>query len=423
MNGAIVATHEAAGRWLGSGAQGSLMLRVLASSLTPILAPLLVAAVAAAMLRFAPSLRRPAPLATLGTVAAACVYGRALLGFAFANSIVFGFAALVAATTRRLPPAVARARRWRLSVAGMLVLAALFLAGRRGGLDTLRLDLGGLSLVPWALDMWLVLRLVSYLWETGSGRIAELRPLPFLAWTTLPFALLGPLGRFSELAPQLAGPPPPLSAAAADRTAPAWPTRPLRLRQVALGLGQVLAAGAASAAQAAIYASPSPPVWLRASAWLVTGPWSFYLTFAGFFNLMEALAAFCGLKLSPSFERPFGRVDIADFWAHWNMTATALFRDYLFYNRWGGTRSNVYLNTLIVFTAVGLWHSANAYWLLWGLLHGAGFCVYIAWGRRRQARPEARPLPGGHLAARIGTYFFVCSCWAIPAKLLALIAR
>ena len=113
--------------------------------------------------------------------------------------------------------------------------------------------------------------------------------------------------------------------------------------------------------------------------YLFTGPVGFYLSTASYFHLMEVLGRPAGFKLPPSFNYPLGRENISAFWMNWNMTATFLFRDYLFYNRWGRRTYNIYFNTVLLFTLVGLWHAANAYWILWGFLHGLSFCVFLLW--------------------------------------------
>ena len=102
------------------------------------------------------------------------------------------------------------------------------------------------------------------------------------------------------------------------------------------------------------------------------------------------------------------------------MTATRVFRDYLFFNRWGQRTYNVYFNTILLFTLVGLWHAANGYWILWGFLHGLLFVSYLLW-RKFGDRFGNVPLRGttvSKTAARLLTYFSVCMCWYLPSKIL-----
>lgn len=158
----------------------------------------------------------------------------------------------------------------------------------------------------------------------------------------------------------------------------------------------------------------------------VGAPWGFYLLSAGFLSMMEAFAVFWGFALPESFNRPFGRKNLADFWSNWNMSATSLFRDYIFFQRWGFKRPNFYANSFIVFVLVGAWHRADAYWVMWGAYHGVGYGVYLWWKQHKKAfaRPWMR-LEGKRydVAAAALTYVFVCVGWALPPKILALAAH
>src|SRR5207247_90603 len=102
------------------------------------------------------------------------------------------------------------------------------------------------------------------------------------------------------------------------------------------------------------------------------------------------------------------------------MSVTAVFRDYLYYNRWGRKTYNVYFNTIVLFLLVGLWHAANSYWLLWGLLHGLLFCAFLIW--TRYGKPSMRlPLQGtviSRMSSIALTYVAVCACWYLPSKIL-----
>jgi D-alanyl-lipoteichoic acid acyltransferase DltB (MBOAT superfamily) len=73
---------------------------------------------------------------------------------------------------------------------------------------------------------------------------------------------------------------------------------------------------------------------------------------------------------------------------------------------------------------VGLWHAANAYWILWGFLHGLVFCSFLLW-RNFKARLGHLPLRGtriSQIAARSFTYFWVCACWYLPSKIIQKLA-
>jgi D-alanyl-lipoteichoic acid acyltransferase DltB (MBOAT superfamily) len=102
------------------------------------------------------------------------------------------------------------------------------------------------------------------------------------------------------------------------------------------------------------------------------------------------------------------------------MTMTSFFRDYLFFARWGLAQPNLYLNAMIVFVAMGVWHDLNWYWLIFGIYHGLGFCAYLwfqqikkkhGFGKRMSAWPVV-------LVCWLITYVFVCLSWLIPSKIV-----
>ena len=299
----------------------------------------------------------------------------------------------------------------------MLALLVVFLAGRYYLLESYGVSFAGLQLFLYSLNMWAFLRLITLLWEFGSGKIELPSLMSYVLWVGLPFTLIGPILRYSEFERQQ-----PFNRVRENSSGVllvSW-FRKLLLASVQLVLGLGLSAFQVwlSGAGAGI------PRWERAAVSFSLAPWSFYLLWAGYFNFMEALAPFWGINLPPSFNRPFGRRNLSEFWACWNMTATSIFRDYFFYNRWGLTKVNLYLNTLIVFLMVGVWHGLNGYWILWGLMHGIGFCAFL-WYRSKKERFAAwqQKFPAAPLRlASIGaTYVYVCSCWFLPPTILKLI--
>jgi D-alanyl-lipoteichoic acid acyltransferase DltB (MBOAT superfamily) len=250
----------------------------------------------------------------------------------------------------------------------------------------------------------MVLRLFVFLWEVGAG--TEEKPpelIKFLTWAMCPLFVAGPLLRYSQ-----------------------WPSKlvPHHLHFRRWSWWRAVLVGAAMAVGGLLLVSvprltgsrsARPTTVDKLLSVFLYGPWGFYLSIAGAFIVLEALGRLGGIKVGPSFDEPFFQRNIADFWSRWNTTATAVFRELLFYNRWGGQKFNPYLNALIVFLAVGLWHGSNVYWLSFGLLHGLYFCVYL-WMRSRF--PRAR-LPRALGVAM--TYAAVCVAWYIPSKIAGLL--
>jgi alginate O-acetyltransferase complex protein AlgI len=153
----------------------------------------------------------------------------------------------------------------------------------------------------------------------------------------------------------------------------------------------------------------------------VVAPWSFLLLAAGASSMLESMAMLWGIAMPRSYNRPFGRRNISEFWAHWNMTATRVFRDLFFYNKWGMKRANAYVNTMAIFVACGAWHAANPYWVLWGTLHGLFFCAFLKMKSSAFAKTSiGKSLLAGTPGIAI-TYVVVCLCWYLPSKIIALV--
>jgi len=340
-------------------------------------------------------------LSWLSLLGAVVYHWRAFPGFA----IVTGMAYLA---VRWLNTRTNRAQRWNWACALMFLLLVVFVAGRVEHWDHVTISTSSAPVLIYSLDMWLLLRLVTLFWEVGSGAIAAPSPARFVLWVCLPFTLAGPLLRFSEM-PSAVHPNREVWKSASWWRG-AFAASATLLAGIALGFGQ----------EAMSTHWPHARIMKNAIITFFTGPFGFYLSTAGYFGLMEVLAQPSGFKLPLSFNFPFGRENISAFWMNWNMTATFVFRDYLFYNRWGQPTYNVYFNTLLLFTLVGLWHASNSYWILWGFLHGLLFCTFLLWRKygQRLSNLPLRGTPASRMAARLLTYFSVCMCWYLPSKII-----
>jgi membrane protein involved in D-alanine export len=303
-----------------------------------------------------------------------------------------------------------RKARWSISCSLIVVLLVLFLLIRETS-----------STYHWTallsgLNMWTFLILATFLWETGSGSIPSLHFGRYLLWANLPFTMAGPILRHSQYLEQQK-----------EIHNTRWIYRkPSRdwVVQLSYGLGQILVGLTLFYIQNRLESETHDWTSKLIISFSIA-PWKFYLLMAGYFKMMECLAVFWGIKLPISFDNPFFRKNISDFWSNWNITATSVFRDYLFYNRWGFRSANLYVNTLIVFFLVGLWHGSNVYWLMWGSLHGVGFCLFLFYKKNFS---EVTSLNGNaknvlQLSTRIMTYIFVCSCWFVPPKIIQLVHR
>ncbi len=299
-------------------------------------------------------------------------------------------------------------RRWRCCCLGMLGLIAAFAASQFLKSHT-PADQGTEWRVEVLLDGFQLLILITFLFEVGAG----VEPLPspglFLLWSHLP--PVGAIIRLSELTPRLGE----LASALKWREAFSWGG----LALVATGLAKCGVAFAMGRASPESF-FPSRPYLFKSATIFVFAPWGFYLYGAGLNDIQRVIGKTWNLAVPPMYDWPMFRQNLSRFWASWNMTMTSVYRDYLFFARWGMERPNVYVNSVVVFVAMGLWHSFNWYWLLFGVYHAAGFCAFLAyqqWARRRRA-PAAPPGRLRAVAAWALTYFFVCLGWYVPGKIL-----
>lgn len=114
-----------------------------------------------------------------------------------------------------------------------------------------------------------------------------------------------------------------------------------------------------------------------------------YADFTGGIDITIGIAQSLGITLKENFDKPFFSKNIEEYWRRWHITMGSWFRDYLFYplslcspmksvTKWSknklGTgaakRVPVYLTTIILWFATGLWHGASWNFIVWGLLNG-----------------------------------------------------
>ena len=98
-----------------------------------------------------------------------------------------------------------------------------------------------------------------------------------------------------------------------------------------------------------------------------------YCDFGGYSTIAVGAAKILGIELMENFDAPYLSLSVAQFWRRWHISLTSWFKDYL-YIPLGGSRkgkARKYLNKMIVFLVSGLWHGADATFVIWGGLNGA----------------------------------------------------
>lgn len=98
-----------------------------------------------------------------------------------------------------------------------------------------------------------------------------------------------------------------------------------------------------------------------------------YADFSGYSDIAVGSAKLFGIDLLPNFNHPYFSRSPVELWRRWHISLSSWFRDYV-YIPLGGSRHGLWrtcLNTLSVFTIMGLWHGAGWNFVVMGLLFGS----------------------------------------------------
>ena len=109
-----------------------------------------------------------------------------------------------------------------------------------------------------------------------------------------------------------------------------------------------------------------------------------YMDFSGYTDIARGVARTLGYELQINFNRPYKSVSVSNFWQRWHISMSSFFRDYLFFGIGGSKYGNVYINLMITFIAIGIWHGAGWNFVIYGALHGA-FVGIERWRRNSRA--------------------------------------
>ncbi|MHB1452339.1 MAG: MBOAT family O-acyltransferase [Saccharofermentanales bacterium] len=114
-----------------------------------------------------------------------------------------------------------------------------------------------------------------------------------------------------------------------------------------------------------------------------------YADFTGGIDITIGIAEVLGIRIKENFNAPFMAKSITDYWRRWHISMGTWFKDYLFYpisvsrpmlnlSRSSrkllgdsvGKRVPVYIATIIVWFATGIWHGSSWNFVVWGLMNG-----------------------------------------------------
>ena len=118
------------------------------------------------------------------------------------------------------------------------------------------------------------------------------------------------------------------------------------------------------------------PVRLTAdAAWLgaVCVSLQLYFQWSGYADAAIGIGRMLGYRHPENFRRPYTAQSVRDFWRQWNITAMTWLRDYLYLPIAGRDRPTprLFVNIILGFCMVGLWHGAGPNVVVWAVYSGA----------------------------------------------------
>ena len=268
---------------------------------------------------------------------------------------------------------------------------------------------------------------MGYLIDVYGGKTrAERNPARFLLFVSFfPQLIQGPIGRYGQLAPQLASPP-DVDAQGAKRGA---------LLMIWGLFKKLVIADRALPLVSGVFDAPGGEFGGAVTVLAVLAySLQQYADFSGGIDLVTGIAELCGVQLAPNFRRPYFAVSLGDFWRRWHISLGAWMRDYVFYpfaltrpmralsrtakGRFGAEVARALpaaLGNILVFLLVGLWHGATASFVLWGLYNGVILAVsallepaYRHFGERHAQLVQSR---GFHVLRVLRTFVIVNIGW------------
>ena len=134
----------------------------------------------------------------------------------------------------------------------------------------------------------------------------------------------------------------------------------------------------------AVFAAPAAYNGLSIAMAVVGYSLQIYCDFSGYSDMAIGIAAIWDFDLGKNFNLPYLAENPSDFWRRWHISLSSWFRDYVYIPLGGSRRGKLrtYVNLFITMVLSGLWHGANATYLVWGAYHGLGCGIHRLLGKR-----------------------------------------
>jgi alginate O-acetyltransferase complex protein AlgI len=290
-----------------------------------------------------------------------------------------------------------------LTLLGYFKYAGFFLDSLKELLSNIGFDTGGMVLdiaAPIGISFY-TFQSLTYTLDIYRGHERATRNLRdfalFLAF--FPHVTAGPIARARRLLPQL------------DSPSYRGPLEAEAVYLLARGLVKKIAIADVLAAQFVQPAFGEPGAWSATFLLVAVAAYSFqiYMDLSGYTDLARGAARLFGYQLDINFDRPYLSRTVSNFWQRWHISMSSFFREYLYFSLGGTRRGNVYVNLMVTFIAIGMWHGAGWNFIVYGFVHGSMVCFERLRRTHRVASGLAALAPGkmAALAGLLKTFVFV----------------
>jgi D-alanyl-lipoteichoic acid acyltransferase DltB (MBOAT superfamily) len=255
---------------------------------------------------------------------------------------------------------------------------------------------------------------IAYIVDVYRGNAVRAhRLLDFLLFMAFfPRLLAGPICRSRDLIPQIAGDAPR-----------AIPEPSTAVALILTGLFKKMVVASTLATRLVDDAFVVPSDYSASALWVAVFGYTveIYMDFSGYTDLARGLALLLGFRIPENFNYPYAATNLGEYWRRWHMTFSTWLRDYVYFPLGGSrvSRRRSYFNVIATFLVCGIWHGSQWTFVIWGVAHGVGLCVYrawLAWGRERGVDPRQRRTTGvGTFVSWAATLTF-CAVVRIPFK-------
>jgi len=139
-----------------------------------------------------------------------------------------------------------------------------------------------------------------------------------------------------------------------------------------------------------------------------------YCDFAGYSAVAIGISNLFGIELTENFRAPYLSANIGDFWRRWHISLSGWLKDYIYIPLGGNRKGNArkYLNNVIVFVICGIWHGADASFVVWGAVHALYMVIHgMVSGAKRNRLSDKEHRFISKAAGIVVTFMMVSFAW------------